>query len=205
MMQELNDTKTIGTRRSRKVGLLLLSAAVILIAAVAVWMSPGGAGGRDQASGLVRTETGNPGTVGTSGTLSPDQDSGAGAAGHIIRELSTITGVNDGHQFVGRRVELSAPINQHINDIAFWIGEGDNRLLVVLARDDRDGAERQRGEPADKGLTLDAGRRAAVAGTIQQVPYAEAMYSWGLTNSDRAELMDRRVYLRADSVTPVAN
>ena len=201
-MQDLNDTKAIGTRRSRKVGLLLLSTAVIVIAAFAAWMSPGGGGGHYQGSDLVRTETGNPGTVGTSGTLNPDQDSAAGPD-HIIRELSTITGANDGHQFVGRRVELNAPIHQHINDTAFWIGEGDNRLLVVLARDNRDGAERQRGEPADTGLTLDAGHRAAIAGSIQQVPYSEAMYSWGLTTTDRAELMDRRVYLKADSVTPV--
>jgi hypothetical protein len=26
------------------------------------------------------------------------------------------------------------------------------------------------------------------------------MYSWGLTNADRSELMDRRIYLRADRV-----
>ena len=200
-MDELNDAKTIGTPRSRKVGLLLLSAAVLAVAAVAVWMSPRGGGGRDLGAGLVRTETGNPGTVGTSGTLDAGQGSDV-TDGNTIRDLTTITGANDGNQFVGRRVSLSAPVSQHLNDTAFWIGEGDNRLLVVLARDDRDGAERQRGEPADKSLgNLEVGHRATIAGSIQRVPYSEAMYSWGLTNTDRAELMDRRVYLRADSVT----
>jgi hypothetical protein len=199
-MQELNDTKTVRARQSRRAGLLLLGAAVTVIAAVAVWMSPAGRG-----RGLVRTETGNPGTVGTSGTLTEGQDSGE-APGNTIRDLSTITGINDGNQLVGRRVALSAPVNQHINDIAFWIGEGDNRLLVVLAHDDRDGADRPRGGLADKGLgSLDVGQQAAIAGSIQRVPYSEAIYSWGLIGTDRAELMDRRVYLRADTVTPVGD
>jgi hypothetical protein len=202
-MQELDNARTIGTRRSRKVGLLLLSGAVILMAAVAVWLSPGG-GGLDQGRGLVRTETGNPGTVGTSGTLDAGQDSRE-PAGNTIRDLETITGANDGNQFVGRRVALSVPINQHVNDVAFWVGEGDNRLLVVLARDGRDEAERQRGDAAHSGLGLGAGQQAAIAGSIQRVPYSEAMYSWGLTNTDRAELMDRRVYLKADTVTPIVN
>jgi hypothetical protein len=161
-------------------------------------MSPDSGGGQPD---LVRTETGNPGTVGTSGTLDANQDP---PAGHTIRELETITGTNDGHQFVGRRVALNVPVNQHVNDIAFWVGERDNRLLVVLARDNRDAAERHRGDPADSGLgNLDAGRPTSIAGSIQRVPYAEAMYSWGLTQTDRAELMERRVYLRADTVTAV--
>ena len=198
-MQDLNDTNIVRTRRSRKVGPLLLGAAVVALGAFAVWLSPGGGGG------LVRTETGNPGTVGTSGTHEGDQDSGA-AAGNVIRELETITGANDGHQLVGRRVDLHVPISQHINDVVFWVGAGDNRLLVVLARDDRDGAKRQRGEPSTTSVdSVRAGQQATIAGSIERVPYAEAMYSWGLTAADRAELMERRVYLRADIVMPVVN
>ena len=199
-MIEPNESRMVGTRRSRKAGLLLLSAAVIVLAAFAIWLSPGGGGGRDQGTGLVRTETGNPGTVGTSGTL-PDNNSGPSAS-NVIHDLETITGVNDGHELVGRRVELNAPVSRHVNDVAFWTGSGDNRLLVVLARDDRDGAERQRGEPSNTGVnSLREGQQAKISGSVQRVPYSEAMYSWGLTNADRAELMDRRIYVRADTVT----
>jgi hypothetical protein len=203
-MQELNDRKTARTRSSRKVGLLLLGTAVIVIAAVAVWMSPVNGGG-DFDHGLVRTETGNPGTVGTSGMANESQGPGE-AAGNAIRELSTITGVNDGHQLVGRPVALSAPVSQHINDIAFWIGEGDNRLLVVLVRDDRNDPDRSNGGIAETGLgRLGVGQQAAIAGSIQRVPYSEALDRWGLTSNDRAELMERRVYLRAETVTPIAD
>jgi hypothetical protein len=194
---------TVGTRRSRKFGLLLIAATVVVLGAFAVWLSPGGGGGLEQGTGLVRTETGNPGAVGTSGQAEgATQNSGPAATGAVIHELETITGSNDGHELVGRRVDLHVPISQHINDVAFWVGMGDNRLLVVLARDNRDGDERQRGEPSNSGVR--AGQQATVSGSIQRVPYAEAMYSWGLTNADRAELMERRIYLRADTVTPGA-
>jgi hypothetical protein len=199
-----DETRTIGTRRSRKAGLLLMGAAVLTLAALGVWMSPGGGHGREEGRGLVRTETGNAGSVGTTGRLGDDEVSagqGPSASG-IIHELETITGANDGHQFVGRRVDLHVPVQQHINDVAFWAGMGDNRLLVVLARDNRDGQTRQVGESSSTGLgALRPGQQATVSGSIQQVPYAEAMYSWGLTNADRSELMDRRIYLKADSVS----
>ena len=184
-----------------------MATAVMAIAAVGIWMSPGA--GLEQGTGLVRTETGNPGAVGTSGQQAEGaaRNSGPSAtgAGGIIHELETITGTNDGHELVGRRVEMHVPVSQHINDGAFWVGMGDNRLLVVLSRDTRDGQDRQRGEPSTTGISnLRAGQQATVAGSIQRVPYAEAMYSWGLTNADRAELMERRIYLKADTVTPGA-
>lgn len=192
----------VGTRRSRKTMLLLLGVAAIAFAAFAVWLSPGGGAGIDRAPHLVRTETGNPGAVGTSGEHAPGPDQNSGPASGIIRDLETITGTNDGHELVGRRVDLHVPVSQHVNDVAFWVGMGDNRVLVVLARDDRGGEERQRGEPSNSGIrALQAGQQATISGSIQRVPYAEAMYSWGLTNADRAELMDRRIYLKADSVT----
>ncbi len=195
---------TVGTRRSRKGALLLMAAAVVALGAIGVWLSPGGGGGLDQGTGLVRTETGNPGAIGTSGGHGADADQAGSAPvpGGVIHELETITGSNDGHELVGRRVDLHVPVSQHINDVAFWVGMGDNRLLVVFARDDRDGAERQRGEPSNSGVAPRAGQQAAISGSIQRVPYAEAMYSWGLTSTDRAELMERRIYLRADTVTP---
>ena len=189
----------VGTRRSRRTGLLLLAASAIAVAAFAVWLSPDD----DRDPTLVRTETGNPGAVGTSGALAPDADQEAAASdAGIIRDLETVTGSNDGHALVGRRVDLRAPISRHINDVAFWVGTGDNRLLVVLARDDRDGEDRQRGEPSNTALgSLRGGQQATISGSIQRVPYAEAMYSWGLTKADRTELMERRIYLKADGVS----
>ena len=200
MKQEPGDTNTIGNRRSRKVGFLMLTSAVIVIAAFALWLTPGAQTLLEQDRDLVRTETGNPGTVGTSGIRDTDQDAGV-PQGNVLRDLETITGTNDGHELVGRRVNLYVPISQHINDVAFWIGAGDNRLLVVLARDDRDGARRQQGEPSTTGIIFRDAHQAAIAGSIQRVPSAEAMHSWGLTDADRAELMERRVYLRADTVS----
>lgn len=188
-------TRLLGTRRSRPVGLLLLAVAFLAFGVAAVWLSPGGGRGREQA----RTETGREGVLGTTGQATGDN---AGPALTTIHELETITGATDGHELVGRTVDLHVPVQQHLNDVAFWIGPRDNRLLVVLARDNRDGATRQEGRPGSTGLTIpEAGQQATISGTIQRVPYAEAMYSWGLTNADRAELMERRIYLRADSVT----
>lgn len=132
--------------------------------------------------------------VGTSGLIEAD-----GA----IHELDTITGMNDAHAFVGRRVELHVPIQRHLNDVAFWIGSADNRVLVLLARDTRDGATRQQGEPSGHGLDAEyEGAMATISGTVQTLPNAEAMHSWALTDADRKELLDRRIYVRADSVTP---
>ena len=182
-------------RRSRKVGLLLMFTALAALAAMTVWLVSDGS----RAPDLVRTETGNPGTVGTSGVLDRDE-SPTPVAGGIIHELETITGANDGHQFVGRRVEITVPVQQHLNDEAFWAGMGDNRLLVV--RDNRDAAQRQRGEPAPGPVdAVRPAQQAIVFGTIQRVPDAEAMQRWGLSDADRAELMERRIYLRADDVS----
>jgi hypothetical protein len=120
-------------------------------------------------------------------------------AGAVIRELDTITGSNDGHELIGRKVDLHVTIEQHINDVAFWIGNADNRILVVLGRDNRDGADRQRGRPSSTSLQATGGSPVAVSGTIQGLPRPEAMYSWGLTNADRDELHQRRIYIRADA------
>lgn len=202
MRESYNRDYVVGTRRSRTVSLTLLAAAAVAAAAFAVWLSPGGGGGQALRTGNTQTQSGVLGAVGTAGEAEgAGQNSGPSAAG-IIHDLDTITGANDGHALVGRRVELRVPINQHINDVAFWVGTGDSRLLVVISRDTRDGAERQRGEGSASGVRpVRAGETAVISGTIERVPYAEAMYSWGLTTRDRSELMDRRIYLRADNVT----
>lgn len=201
-------TRLIGTPRSRKGILVLMATGLVALLAFAIWMSPGGDAGFEQGDGLVRTTTGAEGSVGTTGEQEGNLggDNSGPALVQIdnpIHEIETITGTNDGHELVGRRVDLHVPIQQHVNDVAFWVGPGDNRVLVVLARDNRDGEMRQRGKPSSSGLgEIRAGQQATVSGTVQKVPYAEAMYSWGLTNADRTELMDRPIYIRADSITP---
>lgn len=139
------------------------------------------------------------GAVGTSGRSDATTDSSSPA---LIRELETITGQVDGHPLVGSKVDLHVPVAAIANDQAFWVGEKDNRFLVVPRRDHRDGAERQLGLVADHGIALlETGKMAAVTGTIQRVPTAEEMYSWGLTAEDRHDAAARGVYLRADTVS----
>jgi hypothetical protein len=128
-----------------------------------------------------------------------EDNSGPSARPAVIRELETITGMNDAHELIGRTVDLHVPAAQYVIDVAFWIGSGDNRLLVVLGRDNRDGADRQRGRPSSTNLGTADGGPVNVTGTIQGLPHAEAMYGWGLTNRDRDELLQRQVYIRADS------
>jgi hypothetical protein len=48
---------------------------------------------------------------------------------------------------------------------------------------------------------LEAGTTAAITGSIQKLPIAEEMYSWGLTSQDRSEVAAAGVYLRADTIT----
>ena len=123
-----------------------------------------------------------------------------------IHELDTITGMNDAHELVGRRFDLHVPVQQHINDVAFWVGAKDNRLLVVMGRDTRDGTARQKGQSSTHGLDAQyEGQMATISGTVHAMPRVEDTYSWQLTEKDLDELRQVRVYLRADAVTPHFN
>jgi hypothetical protein len=159
-------------------------------------MSPHARRDARSGGGLIRPGDHSSDAVGTSGSRS---DYSAGVA--TIRDWETITGTNDGHELVGRRVDLLVPVDQHINDVALWVGPKDNHILVVLARDSRPTRSLQDEESASTDLALvRAGQRATVTGTIQRVPHPEGMYSWGLTNADRRDLMERPIYLKADAV-----
>jgi hypothetical protein len=149
-----------------------------------------------------------PGSVGTSGAgIPPGVDDGDGGlpavvSPAIIQELDTITGSVDGQELIGRRVDLHVIVHSVPNEVGFWIGEKDNRLLVVLRRDNRDGRERQLGLLPRHGIApLHAGQHATISGSVQPLPKSEEMYSWGLTQSDYDELRDRKLYIRADTVT----
>jgi len=120
-----------------------------------------------------------------------------------IRDLETITGVNDRNPLVGRKVELHVPVAAGANDYAFWVGGADNRLLVVPQRDRRDSKVRQEGGVTDHGITspLDAGTIVAISGSLQRLPKPEERYSWQLTDKEQQEAAAMGVYLRADSIT----
>jgi hypothetical protein len=181
--------------------------AVLVLAAVMLRSFDAGEGervGRAPASEMVRGSTDVVGTTGEARPAGTENNSGPAAVvpPAIIQELGTITGSVDGHELIGRRVDLHVTVQDVANDVAFWAGEGDNRVLVVMGRDDRTGAERQRGLPSSSGVArLAAGEQAAVSGTVQRLPRAEEMHSWQLSRADAQELLDRRIYVRADSVT----
>ena len=120
----------------------------------------------------------------------------------VIREIETITGQVDANPLIGQKVDLHVPIAERANDYAFWVGEKDSRLLVVARRDRRDGQQRQQGTVADHGVApLEAGRTAAISGSIQKLPKAEEMASWNLTDREQREAAAMGVYVRADTVT----
>jgi hypothetical protein len=140
-------------------------------------------------------------TVGTAGRAAAQPVSETDSPA-VIREVETITGLVDRHPLVGREVDLHVPIAGLANDRAFWVGEKDNRLLVVPQRDRRTGAERQEGLLADNRVApLETGKIAAISGSIQKLPTAEEMFGWGLTQLDKREVASMGVYLRADAVT----
>jgi hypothetical protein len=139
-----------------------------------------------------------PSAIGTSGTH-------AGAAedhgGDVITEIETITATTNGIELVGRRVDLHVDVQERANDRAFWVGSRDNRVLVVIGRDNRVGVERQRGLSGDHQVVpVRDGQRAMISGVIRQMPPAEERFSWDLTNDDQRELADRKIYIRADTV-----
>ena len=136
--------------------------------------------------------------VGTAGA----HEDAAEAKADVITEIETITGTNDGMALVGRRVDRHVDVQNRANDHAFWVGSPDNRLLVVIGRDRRDGSQRQHGKPSNHGIApVRGGQRAAISGVIRPAPKAEQRYSWNLTRDDERELADRKIYIDADSVS----
>jgi hypothetical protein len=146
-------------------------------------------------------EIAGPRPLGTTGQAEAAAEGGVDSPA-VIKEIETITGANDGHELIGRKVNLHVPVQGKANDVAFWVGEKDNRILVVMERDRRDGKQRQDGEIAAHGIApVHAGQQADITGTIMKVPSEEERYSWLLTNEDKKELAERPIYIRADTVT----
>jgi hypothetical protein len=199
------DSFTMSPARPVMLGLVALA---ILLAVSMVWIR------RHDVSATAKASVpGGPapeiqgGPVGTTGSDVPKgaDDHGGPAAivpPALIQELETITGAVDGHELIGRKVDLHVRVQEIANETAFWVGEPDNQVLVVLGRDNRNGSKRQAGVPAAHGiLPVHAGQMAAISGTIRRLPKAEEMFSWDLTRTDHAELLDRPIYIRAEKVT----
>jgi hypothetical protein len=139
------------------------------------------------------------GAVGTSGA---HDGAAEGNESNAVREIETITGANDGMALVGRRVDLHVDVQDIANDRAFWVGSADNRVLVVLGRDNRNGAQRQTGAPSSHGIApVHDGQRAMISGVIRPMPRAEDMTGWALTVDEKKELAERKIYIRADTVS----
>lgn len=142
--------------------------------------------------------------VGTSGALTADagQPVGTSAAAAPIQDLGTILGTDNPRTLVGRRVEITVPVVQDQTLTKFWIGAQEDRMLVILGRDTRDGGERQASVPPEHGIApLQKGQQAVVSGIVERVPGPEQRFSWDLTAAQARELERRGVYIRADKVT----
>ncbi len=109
------------------------------------------------------------------------------------------------HAATGDRVSITIPFHDVANDLSFWADVNGMPMLVVMDRDIRSAAQRQQGLPPRHDIDVARGAAAMViTGTIARLPSDEAMYSWGLTNADRAEARRQGVYLRAESVHAAA-
>jgi len=192
-----------------RAGLAIVASTLVLVGALAYWAYQREAGGGER----VGPPPGSPapqttgGSVGTSGSGGPAQVGDASKAPIVappalIQELETITGSVDGQELVGRRVDLHVKVQTVPSKMTFWIGGRDNRVLVVLGRDTRSRGERQAGLPPRHGiLPVHSGQSAAISGSVQRVPRTEEMHSWQLTEGELREVMDRKLYIRADTVT----
>jgi hypothetical protein len=102
---------------------------------------------------------------------------------------------------IGQRVQLPLDMRGSATNVAFWIGPSRRELLVVIGRDTRSGAARQRSLPSRNplGAVSDA-TQIMVSGVIDRVPNTDARLNWGLTRPETVRLLSRGAYLRIDSV-----
>jgi hypothetical protein len=140
-------------------------------------------------------------STGPASTGVPDAQATTGRAGPLpidadvspatIREIETITGVIDGHELIGRRVDLRLKATGVTTEGAFWVGPHDNRVFVTPPRDARTARRPVR-----------EGEQVTIAGTVQATPKAKERLSWALTAPDLIQLTDQKIYIRADRITP---
>jgi len=138
-----------------------------------------------------RDSTGVPYVEGTAGREQPEP-ADAGFSPSTIEEVETITGAIDGHELIGRRVDLRLKATGVTSQGAFWIGPRDNRVLVAPARDK---------QPARRPVR--EGEAVTILGTIDEMPNARERLSWGFTAPDLIQLTEQKIYIRADRIRPM--
>ncbi len=129
--------------------------------------------------------------VGTSGVGGDAADARVPAPG-IIRDIETITGTIDGHELIGRRVDLRVPVIGPAGRIGYWVGPRDNRVLVVI--DEGEKPARGRDTTGAVSAIPAAGQIAAVTGVIRPLP-RDAAARWTVPEADRLVLDDRTIFI----------
>jgi hypothetical protein len=168
-------------RRSRFKWAICIALAALTTALLVVWSS---LGDRLATGGA---PTGNP-QVATAGHGNPTE---ADESPATLHDLETVTGALDQHELIGRRVDFQVDIAAVNNNTSFWVGRKDNRILVVLRRDNPGGLPRDDRNASPTVQPLTPGQMARIMGTIEE-----------LNKSAAPELTDQKVYIRADNVIP---
>lgn len=169
---------------------LPVAVGALVMSGVGLWLVPedrGERGGRGDRLVVAASASIAPGAGGASPVHEGAAETTGGA---VVTEIETITGTIDGMALVGRRVDLHVDVLARAADRALWIGSPDNRVLVVARRDAGHGI-----------LPVRDGQRAAIAGVVRPVPKPDERREWGLTERDEQELLDRKIFIRADVVT----
>jgi hypothetical protein len=163
----------------------IVAVGIVTLGVFGTWMMP------DSGSSLAYdAPVATAGSVGTTGTHAAAALEVASS--DVVNEIETITGANDGMSLVGRRVDLHVDVHGRVGERAFWAGPPGNRVLVVMASDDRS---------MHRLLPVRPGQRAAVIGTIRPVPYVPATTPSILSAEELRALDDRMIYVRAESVS----
>jgi hypothetical protein len=199
MAEPYEKTHMLSPRKSTRTLILsAMAAALIGLGALGVWLSPSGSKGRELGFGIRPVEQGARGEVATSGNdniAGTEHTPGTGVPFSLMT-LDNRSLDSDAEQLIGRTVDIRVPV-ERATGVAFWAGSGDDQLLVVMGRDTRSGPVRQKGEPSTSNLqTPDGVQQVTLSGRIERVPHAEGLFSWRLTNHDRARLAERPIYLR---------
>jgi hypothetical protein len=134
---------------------------------------------------------GTPGMMGdATGPGAAMPGSGDAAAAGAITRLEDIRNAENPAALVGRQVRLEDVEFQGRAGKGFWIGEGDERILVMV--------------PQDGTVNLanwKPGTEVHVSGTIDRVPPGAAR-DWEVDAIQAGDLERRNIYIRATNVTP---
>jgi hypothetical protein len=160
---------------------------VVAAAVAAMVVLLGGVGPYFGKRHLTGATSGIPYSEGTAGRDEPEVADAVPPS--TIQEIETITGAVDGHELIGRRVELRLKATGVTSRGAFWVGPQDNHVLVAPARD----------EPIAR-RPVREGEAVTIVGTVLEMPNAKQRLSWGLTAPDLVQLTDQRIYIRADRI-----